>query len=182
MTCLRCKTEKKGIKKLLPTVEIGIQQAKCSLSSGVLPHHHAKRVTIFKVLSQMKAQDPHWNIVLYLSVNTWFAVYWHFSQDPDYNFLQAVPHHPHCNFSGKQKKNPELALPQHQEFTESKAVLLCELSGLPLCLLDLYEYVSSEQARAMNVATDSLQGKTDIRMYLTEDRLKNLSFGSILKM
>lgn len=80
------------------------------------------------------------------------------------------------------KQTPELALPQYQELTESKAVLLCELSGLLLCLLDLYEHISSEQARAMNLATDSLQGKTDIRMYLTEDRLKNLSFGSILKM
>lgn len=57
---------RKGIKKLLPTVEIGIQQVKSSLLSGTLPHHHAKRFTIFLALSQMKAQDPHWNIVLYL--------------------------------------------------------------------------------------------------------------------
>lgn len=70
MSFLRClwqfKTGRKGIKKLLPTVEIGIWQVKCSLLSGTLPHHHAKRFTIFKALSQMKAQDPHWNIVLYL--------------------------------------------------------------------------------------------------------------------
>lgn len=51
---------KKGKKKATAnSKKIGNQQVKLSHLSGTLPHHHARRFTIFKALSQMKAEDPH---------------------------------------------------------------------------------------------------------------------------
>lgn len=49
---------------------------------------------------------------------------------------------------------------------ESKAVSLCELLGLPLCLLGFSEHVSSQQTVVINLAFASLQGKTEGRMQL----------------
>lgn len=118
---------RKGIKKLLPTVEIGIQQVKSSLLSGTLPHHHAKRFTIFLALSQMKAQDPHWNIVLYLKCQYLICSLLAFSTGQRLQLPLVCATSPSMQFLWKVKKkkpkNPELTLPQHKAFTESKAAL-----------------------------------------------------------
>lgn len=118
------------------------------LLSGMLPHHQARRFCNIQGFTsgEKKRSWPNYSPGLQVSVPDL-----QFTQHPNDRLplcpttLSATPLEGHLK--------PEEPPPRYV-FTEGKADSLCELSGLPLCLLDFSKRVSSEQA-----AVISLEGK-----------------------